>query len=110
MKRDLIKEQFKLIEEEITHRALEIDDAALRSVYIDLKKRLNTERMNLCVYFSDVVDKYFTDLKIQNTGKQKRHSNIALTKFLTQRICGFYCFTCPDFGLMNISNILNNAT
>ena len=68
-RRDLIKEQFKLIEEEITHRALEIDDAGLRSVYIEMKKRLNTERMNLCIYFSDVVDKYFTDLKIQNTGK-----------------------------------------
>lgn len=68
-RRDLIKEQFKLIEEEITHKALEIDDATLRSVYIEMKKRLNTERMNLCIYFSDVVDKYFTDLKIQNTGK-----------------------------------------
>ena len=68
-RRDLIKEQFKLIEEEITHKALEIDDAGLRSVYIEMKKRLNTERMNLCIYFSDVVDKYFTDLKIQNTGK-----------------------------------------
>lgn len=68
-RRDLIKEQFKLNEEEITHKALEIDDAALRSIYIEMKKRLNTERMNLCIYFSDVVDKYFTDLKIQNTGK-----------------------------------------
>lgn len=68
-RRDLIKDQFKLIEEEITHKALEIDDAALRSVYIEMKKRLNTERMNLCIYFSDVVDKHFTDLKIQNTGK-----------------------------------------
>lgn len=68
-RRDLIKDQFKLIEEEITHKALEIDDASLRSVYIEMKKRLNTERMNLCIYFSDVVDKYFTDLKIQNTGK-----------------------------------------
>ena len=68
-RRDLIKEQFKLIEDEITHKALTIDDATLRSVYIEMKRRLNTERMNLCVYFSDVVDKYFTDLKIQNTGK-----------------------------------------
>ena len=49
-------------------------------------------------------------LKIQVIGKQKRHSNIALTEFLTQRMCDFYCFTSPDFGLMNISNILNNTT
>ena len=31
-------------------------------------------------------------LKIQVIGKQKHHSNIALTEFLTQRICDFLLF------------------
>ena len=68
-RRDFIKEQFKMIDDTITHEGLLIGDANLRSSFLDLKKRLNNERMNLCIYFSDVVDKYLTDVRIQNTSK-----------------------------------------